>query len=450
VSPTRPASIAGAWARARELAQRTPAERNRYADFLRAASIGVVVIGHWLMATPSVERGAFTLSDMLRVAPWTQWLTWVFQVMPVFFLVGGYANAASWQKARDSGEGYDVWISRRLQRLVRPMIPVVLVWSGIALAARALGANPRAVDLRSQVALVPIWFLAVYVMIVVVAPATHRLWRRHGIASFWMLAAGAAAVDAAVRASGIAAVGWLNFALVWLAIHQLGHAWRDGWFARPARTLPWAVGGLVALGVLVGVLAYPVSMITVPGEPASNSSPPSAALLALGVLHAGLVLAAERPFLRLLRRPGAWTAVVFVNGAIMTLYLWHATAMVALVELTYLLGIGAFAIAPNSPAWWATRPLWILALLLVLSAFVSVLGGFEASVRRRASAAPPAWRSVAGALALCAGLAALAIGGIEAPGRPALRGWPLALTLAGAILVAAVRLPRLSRGPRSP
>jgi len=55
----------GAWARARALADHTPGARNRYVDFLRAASIAVVVIGHWLMAAPSVERGEFTLSDKI-------------------------------------------------------------------------------------------------------------------------------------------------------------------------------------------------------------------------------------------------------------------------------------------------------------------------------------------------------------------------------------------------
>ena len=78
-----------------------PATRNRYVDGLRAISIAVVVVGHWLMAAPTVASGVrFTLSDMLHVAPWTQWLTWIFQVMPLFFIVGGYANAASLESAR--------------------------------------------------------------------------------------------------------------------------------------------------------------------------------------------------------------------------------------------------------------------------------------------------------------------------------------------------------------
>ena len=108
-----------AWSRARDLAARTPEARNRYVDFLRAASILVVVIGHWLMAAPFVSEGELRLSnDMLHVAPWTQWLTWALQVMPLFFIVGGYANAASWEAAQRSGAGYGAWIAGRLQRLV--------------------------------------------------------------------------------------------------------------------------------------------------------------------------------------------------------------------------------------------------------------------------------------------------------------------------------------------
>ena len=97
----RHARAPGAWSQARALAGRTPEARNRYVDFLRAASIGVVVIGHWLMAAAHTDSGSLELDDMLHVSPWTQWLTWAFQVMPVFFIVGGYANAI--RRARAAG-----------------------------------------------------------------------------------------------------------------------------------------------------------------------------------------------------------------------------------------------------------------------------------------------------------------------------------------------------------
>ena len=87
----------GVWSAARDLAERTPASRNRYVDFLRAVSILAVVVGHWLIAAPAYRDGALVLGHMLDISPWTRWLTWGFQVMPVFFIDG----------VRRSGAGRD-------------------------------------------------------------------------------------------------------------------------------------------------------------------------------------------------------------------------------------------------------------------------------------------------------------------------------------------------------
>ncbi len=37
------------WSQAKDLAAKTPVERNRYVDFLRAVSILAVITGHWLI-----------------------------------------------------------------------------------------------------------------------------------------------------------------------------------------------------------------------------------------------------------------------------------------------------------------------------------------------------------------------------------------------------------------
>jgi hypothetical protein len=384
--------------------------------------------------------GGFTLSDMLKVAPWSRWLTWLFQVMPVFFIVGGYSNAASWEAARRSGQDYAAWVAGRLQRLVRPILPLLVVWTVLALVAHQLGLRPELVRIGSQAALIPIWFLAVYVMVVVVAPATHWLWRRWGMSSFWAMVLGAVVVDAVGFTTGYTEVRWANYAFVWLAVHHLGYLWWDGRMAG-ARALPWALGGLAVLIFLVTVAGYPVSMISVPGEEVSNSRPPTLALLGLGAFHAGLVLALEAPARRWLQLARPWTATVLVNGTIMTLFLWHVTALVLVVGLSYWLGGIGLGLAPNSGAWWATRPLWMALLSVVLFPFVVVFGRFEQLARARSASAPPAWQSVAGAIAVCGGLAVLALGGIGAPGVLGIRTGALLLTFAGAALVAGARLP---------
>ena len=83
----------GLWQTALQMAEQTPTTRNRYVDLLRALSIFAVILGHWLVAATQVRDGVLVGENMLAVAPWTQWLTWVFQVMLGFFLKGAARTA---------------------------------------------------------------------------------------------------------------------------------------------------------------------------------------------------------------------------------------------------------------------------------------------------------------------------------------------------------------------
>ena len=57
------------WAQAKELAVATPAERNRYVDFLRAVSILTVVTGHWLIVALHYQDGSMSIGDLLEIKP---------------------------------------------------------------------------------------------------------------------------------------------------------------------------------------------------------------------------------------------------------------------------------------------------------------------------------------------------------------------------------------------
>ena len=103
------------------------------------------------------------------------------------------------------------------------------------------------VKIGSQVSLIPIWFLAVYVGAVVVVPLTYAAWRRFGMASFWALATAAAVDDLLFFAADLRDVGWLNYGFIWLAVHQLGYAWRDEKLPAGGRSLRWSVAGLAIL-----------------------------------------------------------------------------------------------------------------------------------------------------------------------------------------------------------
>jgi hypothetical protein len=424
------------------MAERTPESRNRYVDFLRALSIGCVVFGHWLIAAPFVTEQGIRLDHMLAVQPWTQWLTWLCQVMPVFFMVGGYSNAASWDAARRSGQPYGDWIAARLHRLFGPVMPLLAVWAVSAATAGSLGVPAGMIRVGSQVALIPLWFLAVYALVTTMVPLTRLAWRRWGLASFWVLAAAAVVVDAARFGAGLVGLGWSNYLFVWLSVHQLGYLWRDGRVGGASRSLPWALGGGIALAAMVAWGPYQLSMVGVPGAEVSNTLPPSLAMLALGLLQGGLLLALERPARRLLQCAGAWTATVLVNGTIMSIYLWHSSVMIWLIGLANLAGGIGLRLEPGSGAWWVARPPWMLLYLAGLLPVLALFGRFE-----RQSAplqGTPAWRSLGGTFLVCFGLALIALKGIGSDGLLGLHWPPLLSAFAGAALLGISPWPRRS------
>src|SRR5215467_15599793 len=240
------------WSRAAELAYRTPPSRNRYVDFLRAISMVVVTVGHWLAAAPYLDAtNTLTTSHVLLVAPWTSWLTWIVQVMPIFFMVGGYANGISWRAARRDGKSYAAWLEGRLRRLVWPLLPLLLAWVMIVAVEYARGVRPELIRYGSQVAFIPIWFLAVYIMIMLLVPVVGAAWTRLGMGAFWTLTGAAVAVDIIYFAGGIRWIGFANYLFVWVAIFLLGYAWLDERFSNGRMLLVYAGIAFVTLLLLV-------------------------------------------------------------------------------------------------------------------------------------------------------------------------------------------------------
>ena len=223
------------WSQASEMAAQTPQHRNRYVDFLRSVSILIVIFGHWLIATAYFVDGTLTSEHLFKIQPQTQWLTWIFQVMPIFFIVGGYANAVSLESAHRKGVRYAGWLAVRLNRLVTPLLLLLVTWAAIAVTMDVLEVNPNVIQLASRAALIPTWFLAIYIMVVILAPLSYELWRRLGFASFWILVAIAVFMDVVFFAAELHWPAWSNYFWVWLAIHNLGFAWRDGRMGNPAQ-----------------------------------------------------------------------------------------------------------------------------------------------------------------------------------------------------------------------
>lgn len=388
-------------------------------DLMRAASILVVMLGHWTMAAVTIgasgSGAGLHAGNILSLASWTNPFTWLFQVMPVFFLVGGYANALSWRSARQRGTGYPQWLRGRARRLVLPVVPVLLLWLVVGWLALRLGADWHAVRLASSVALMPTWFLAAYIIVTATAPAALWLWQRWRWGSVAAGLALASAVDVASLVSGSALAGFVNYLLVWGTVHQLGFAWLDGALAGWRRRLTLCLTGLIGAVALVGLGPYPVSMVGIDTSTVNNTYPPRVTLLLLGMFQAGLVLLAEGPAARAMIRLRAWTVVVAMNARIMTLYLWHVTAMVAVIGLSLILGGAGLHVVPLTTLWWLTRPAWYIVLAVVTLALVALFGRFETPAADPRPA-PPWWRPLLAVAGTCAGLGALAILGIASSG----------------------------------
>jgi len=429
------------WLQARDLAARTPEERNRYVDFLRAVSILVVISGHWLIATSWYVDGELVSGQLLRSHPGTQWLTWLFQVMPVFFIVGGYSNAVSLESARRNGVDYGGWLVTRLNRLVAPLLLLILAWAGIGTIMSVAGVGKPVIQFASQAALIPTWFLAIYIIVVILAPLTYGLWQRQGYLSFVLLAAVAVLVDILFFVADLRWLGWSNYCWVWLAVHQLGYAWRDGRAAPPAQLLAWATFGIVSLAVMILAGPYPVAMVGSPDEGLSNTLPPKATLLALAVFQFGLLLALEAPVRRMLDRLSLWAATVLINSMIMTIYLWHITVMIVFISVLVMLGGHGLGIEPGTSAWWVWRPVWLVVLASLLAPVALMLSPLERRARGPERGVPSPARQIAGAMMLCLGVALLALYGYGGGPFPRLDVAAFVLVLAGAGLSGLLPVP---------
>ncbi|MGW0556114.1 acyltransferase family protein [Streptomyces sp. NPDC002926] len=366
----------------RELAAATPGTRDRYIDLLRVASLGTVVLGHWLMAVVAGDG----VGNLLAVVPELQPLTWGLQIMPVFFFVGGFSHALSYRSLtrKTDGSVYAAFLRARLQRLLRPTMVFILVWGTAALLVQLLGDGGDSTGLTGtalRLVAQPLWFIGIYLAMVAFTPPLLRLHERYGWGAFAALVAGAALVDGLRFLGGVPFVEFLNFAFVWLAVHQLGFLRADGRIRMPSAL---AAAGLAGAAGLVAFGPYPLSMVGMPGEKVSNMAPPTLALLFHGLWLVGAVELLRAPGTRFVQRARVWRVVVAANGIAMTAFLWHLTAMLGVYGAMIALGIPLPA--PASAAWWAQVPVRIAVAAVVTALLVAAFRTFE----RPVSAAPGA------------------------------------------------------------
>lgn len=345
--------------------------RDAYVDFLRAFSLVIVVVWHWVFTILEVSPTTVSPSNPIGFTRGMWAATWVLQVMPVFFFVGGFTHRLAFDHYTPGTSRR--FLKRRIQRLLAPALGLVAVWIGVGFLLRMLVGGqwiwPAVILVLS-----PLWFLVVYLVLVAIAPVAVRAhWRWGELVIVWLIGL-AAVLDVLRFAHEQGWAAWVNFIVIWGLAHQLGFLY-DKLAAAPRR-VGWmfAWSGFFALVALTNMGFYPRSVVGVPGERFSNMGPPTLAIVALILLQVGLVLLLREWVLGRLATSAAWQrTAAWVNANALALYLFHTTAMAAVVAVAFV----AFGYRPPSQPtahWWLTRPLWLIGPALATLPFLALYG----------------------------------------------------------------------------
>jgi hypothetical protein len=265
----------------------TPATRDRAIDVIRIVSLVGVVVGHTIMATSTLRDGVFIWSNLLTASPVFQALTWVFQIMPLFFFAGVAACIDSWTP----GTSWGNWLMRRCSRLYRPVFYYLAFW-WVALAVLSAALPEHVYEPVAGISIQLLWFLGAYVLVLAGVPLLVRITTTgRFVVAVAATYAFVAVVDAIrINVEGASALGYLNM-IVWVIPGRFGVAYRRRLLAgRAALTL-----GAVMLAINVALLVlgpYELSLVGIDTQQLKNMTPPSLLLAGHAIMLCAFVIAA--------------------------------------------------------------------------------------------------------------------------------------------------------------
>ncbi len=398
------------------VARDTKPDRDRAVDVARLGALLVVIFGHCALLLATIDSGGVRVGNILGAIPALAPVTWVLQVMPLFFLAGGAAGAYSWHAGRSWGG----WLLTRAQRLCRPVFWYLALWAVVLPVVQVtMGAESAAALGRECVAL--LWFLGVYLVALAFVPALMRL--HTGRAFAWVvtgLIVASGMVDAIRFAVGTAEAGTVNLIIVWLIPVVIGVAYaRHLICAR--RALGIAVVAFTAQVILALTGVYDVSLVVTGTERVSNVSPPTLLLALHCTWMSCLFIAAADPIRRWAARPRVWRLVATGNGGAMTLYLWHIPVIAMAAFSLHAVGLDAFD--PHAPGFWARLALRAAVFAVLMAAAFRLLSPLEHRPLPwwDSPARPDGARSVLAGMLLCLAGAALTL--MAKIGLDGMLGW---------------------------
>ena len=398
-----------------DLADRTPDTRDRYVDFVRAFSIITVVVGHWMICIVWWRFGYIRSSSALGEVSGLWLATWIFQVMPLFFFVGGFSNLVTYDSYKRRGLSTGAFLRTRAMRLLKPSFVFLGVWLVIQIALHLLDIGAGTgfkiwgdtwflrgmVPPGATIPFGPLWFLPAYLVIILLAPPMLWLHRRFGIWVVVALTVLAALVDLVGFVGQSHGFRYWNIFFVWLLPHQIGFFYGDGRMQALSKrfltvmalaglavmillTNPWIFGGH-GPDWFNGLAHYPKSLLGTDNEPVANTYPPTFVMVAMVYWAIGVCMLLRKAGQAWLQRSKrAWMTTIWVNSVIMTLYLWHMTAFLLAILALWPLGLGKQTVdAPvfmryqPDLSWWIERPLFVVVPALFLFGIVLLFGRFE-------------------------------------------------------------------------
>ncbi|MHA0287305.1 acyltransferase family protein [Mycobacterium sp. C3-094] len=408
----------------------TAPTRDRAVDVARLAALSVVMFGHCALLLASIDGRGLHVGNLIGALPAIAPVTWIVQVMPLFFLAGG---AAGTYGHRD-GTPWGTWLFTRAQRLCRPVFFYLAVWSaGLLVVRLTLGAESAARLGRESVAL--LWFLGVYLVTLAAVPALVRMTAQRTVTVVLIgLLAATALGDAARFALDTPDAGVTNFVVVWLIPVAIGVG-----YARRLISARWAawvgVGAFVAQLAIAAVGPYDVSLVVTGAEQVSNVAPPTL-LLAVHCtwMSCAFVLAAGA-LQRWALGPRVWRVVSTGNGGAMTLYLWHIPAIAVAAFALHAVGLDAYDV--HAPGFWGLLAVRAVVFAGVMAAFFVALSPLEHRPLPwwdRPVSARGARATVTGALVCAAGVALVFTAKLGLTGG----GWAALAVFAAALAAARI------------
>ncbi|MDF2509399.1 MAG: hypothetical protein K0Q52_3258, partial [Microbacterium sp.] len=274
------------------------ASRDTGIDFVRALCVLGVVLLHSIMVGVTVDPSGPVFENASDGTAWIAPLSWLLQVMPLFFVIGGFSGLLAYRRMRERGGTAVGFVAGRLHRLLRPAVfTIAIVGVGLALLT-VLGVPAELIGTAGFRYGQPLWFLGVFLLCQALLPAFAAAHERAPYRTIGALVAASIAVDVLRAATGLEGLGFLNLAFVWMALQQLGFFLADGRIGALSRRLRAAAG----LGALLLLVLTFLTGIYSP-DLIANINPPTAALLLVGVAHTSLLSLHRDRLERFSRRP---------------------------------------------------------------------------------------------------------------------------------------------------